>query len=87
MKVCTKHKLRSPCCHCRIAILEKALKFYANKKNYASDDRSLATGNQCYDIVLFDFNRGKKRDYAGARARKALRDATLSGTAAQGQKQ
>lgn len=52
--------------------LRTALEFYANKDNYGSDDTSRATGNKCFDIVLFDFERGEKEDYAGRRARIAL---------------
>jgi len=53
----------------RLEDAEQALKFYADKKSYGSDDVSRSTGNECFDIVLFDFERGKKRDYAGKRAR------------------
>lgn len=51
-----------------------ALEFYANPEAYGSNDKSRSTGNECYDIVCFDFDRNFKprQDYAGARARTAL---------------
>lgn len=54
--------------------LRDALEFYANPDTYGSDDKSRTTGNECFDIVCFDFTRDFKPrlDYAGARARAAL---------------
>ena len=56
-------------------VLRKALAFYGDKENYESIDKSLTTGNKVYDIVLFDFDRNfeNKKDYAGKKAREAIK--------------
>jgi hypothetical protein len=51
---------------------EEALKFYADKDNYGCDDTNRTTGNNVYDVVLFDFDPGSKDDFAGRRARLAI---------------
>lgn len=56
-------------------VLRSACEFYGAKKSYESVDKSLTTGNKVYDIILFDFDRNfeKKKDYAGKKAREALK--------------
>jgi hypothetical protein len=57
-------------------VLRDALEFYGDKENYESRDKSRTTGNKVYDIVLFDFDRNfeNKKDYAGKKAREALKN-------------
>jgi hypothetical protein len=76
---CKEHMGDTPCAYCEIeylksqlAVAVEALEFYGDKENYNSEDYSRTTGNKVYDIVLFDFERGLKKDYAGRRAREAL---------------
>ncbi len=56
--------------------LMAATEFYADVDNWESRDRSRTTGNKCFDIMLFDFDRelNPKQDYAGKTARAALLD-------------
>lgn len=53
---------------------EQTLEFYANLKSYESQDNSRSTGDQVYDIILYDFSRNlsDRKDYAGKRARECL---------------
>lgn len=57
-------------------ILLEAVKFYANKENYNSEDICRPTGNKVYDVCLFDFDRDFEpgKDFAGKRAREALKE-------------
>ncbi len=55
----------------------EALKFYADEERWGdSKDIARPTGNKCFDICLFDFDRSFKKgiDVAGAKARQALKD-------------
>ena len=59
--------------------LVRALEFYADTNNWDYEKtgdlgKSRATGNTCYDIMLFDFDRShtNRSDYAGKTARQAL---------------
>lgn len=48
----------------------EVIEFYADINNYENDgDICRPTGNKVYDILLNDFERGNKKDYAGRRAR------------------
>jgi hypothetical protein len=55
-----------------------AISFYAKLENWERDKTkagiSLASGNECFDICLFDFERNnpKGKDYCGRRARESL---------------
>jgi len=59
----------------KLKIAVEALKFYANKENYESNDINRNTNNKVYDIVLFDFDRNlePKKDFAGSKARQAIK--------------
>lgn len=50
------------------------IKFYADTENYATLDTNRFTGNEVYDVLLFDFTRDlqKGHDYAGKKAREYL---------------
>lgn len=66
------HEKQLATLHEALVAAVEALEFYGDKENYGSDDTSRRTGNKCFDIVLFDFERGDKKDYAGSRARYTL---------------
>jgi hypothetical protein len=53
----------------------EALEFYADKKNYGSDDYSRTDGFDCFDVVLNDFSQSDTKNcsrHAGRRAKQAL---------------
>jgi len=59
----------------RLEKSEVVLSFYMDYENYGSDDKSRATGNDCYDIILCDFDRNiNGKDYAGKKAREYFAD-------------
>jgi hypothetical protein len=57
----------------KLMIAKYALEFYADKESYGCEDTSCTTGNQVFDVICFDFDRGAYKDYVGKRAREALK--------------
>lgn len=63
------------------AVLEDAVKFYADKETYGSNDASRTDGGECFDVVCFDFDRNLEpgKHFAGKLAREALEKARAIG--------